>query len=132
MKIAHIAVWTEDIEKMKNFYMSYFNCTSNTKYTNPAKKFESYFLDFGGGCRLELMRADGILTLPDPGTAQYRGFAHIALSVGTEKDVECLTETLEKDGYEVVSPPRKTGDGYYESCVLDPEGNRLELTADAQ
>jgi len=129
MKIEHIAIWCKDLENMRSFYQVYFNARSNQKYTNAEKGFESYFLSFDEGSRLELMKMS---TIPDSGVDPYQqvvGLTHLAFTVGTEKDVDLLTDQLEKDGFEVLSGPRRTGDGYYEALILDPEGNRVEITA---
>ena len=128
MRIEHVAIWTRDIEKLKMFYTRYFNGTAGEKYINSKKCFESYFITFDSGARLELMQMPTIpLNLNDT-VAQYIGIIHLAISVGSMEKVNCITDELRKAGYTVVSEPRYTGDGYYESCVLDPDGNRLELT----
>lgn len=129
LKIDHIAIWCRDMEKLKIFYIKYFSARPNNKYRNETKNFESYFLSFTSGCRLELMQMPAIIdNKPDP-WQQYFGLTHLAISVGNEQKVDQLTEKLQNDGYQVVSPPRTTGDGYYESCILDPEGNRIEIVA---
>ncbi|WP_407506178.1 VOC family protein [Vibrio parahaemolyticus] len=116
MKIEHIAIWTERLEELKAFYEKYFNAVSNDKYHNPTKQFSSYFLSFESGVRLELM------------SMEVTGLAHFAFALGSELAVDQLTKTLVDDGYQWIDGPRYTGDGYYESCVLDPDGNRIELT----
>lgn len=128
MKIEHIAIWLKDIEQLKAFYEEYFAATSNNKYINEKKEFSSYFLSFGKGARLDLMQMPSIPESTNDIFRQFTGLIHIALSVGTEADVDSLTARLKNDGYEVIDGPRRTGDGYYESVVLDLEGNRLELT----
>lgn len=105
--------------------MVYFGATSNQKYTNPKKQFESYFLTFEDGARLELMQRPDIA---EAAFQQSAGWAHIAISVGSPQAVDHLTEQLRSDGYQVVGEPRTTGDGYYESVILDPDGNRVEIT----
>lgn len=125
MRIEHVAVWVEDLEKMKTFYKVYFGCTSNEKYHNTQKDFESYFLTFESGARLEIMRQKGIDQTPQ---SNQTGWAHIAISLGSRESVDQLTERLRKDGYAVLNGPRTTGDGYYESVIEDPEGNWVELT----
>lgn len=130
MKIEHIAVWVCDLERMRSFYQKYFNARSNRKYENPQKRFQSYFLTFAGGARLELMQRSDMLKKQTE-AVECSGLAHFAVSAGSEKDVEQLTEKLRADGIRVVDGPRRTGDGYYESVILDPEGNRVEITADA-
>jgi lactoylglutathione lyase len=129
MKIEHLALWVRDLDRMRAFYETYFGATANDKYTNPNKGFSSYFLSFpGGGPRLELMQMPGIPDSQNDPYAQFSGLIHFALSVGSEEAVNALTERLRTDGFSVVGEPRRTGDGYYESVVLDPEGNRLEIT----
>ncbi|MGJ7910103.1 VOC family protein [Neobacillus sp. LXY-1] len=125
MKIDHVAIWVKDLEAMKNFYVTYFNGMANSKYHNEVKEFESYFITFNSGARLEIMRKSGI-------DKRYQnemiGWAHIAISLGSKESVDQLTARLQKDGYRLVNGPRVTGDGYYESVIEDPEGNLLELT----
>jgi lactoylglutathione lyase len=128
MKIEHIAIWAKDIERLKHFYETYFSAKAGDKYLNPKKKFESYFLSFGSGPRLELMHMPGIPDSTNNIYAQFSGLIHFAIDVGSKHVVDSLTERLRSDGYEVVGEPRTTGDGYYESVVLDPEGNRIEIT----
>lgn len=128
MKIEHLAIWVKDIEKMKAFYQKYFNVQSNKMYTNSSKNFQSYFLSFDTGCRLELMHQPEIPdSLNDP-QKQRMGIIHFAISVGSQEKVNQLTEQLRADNYPIVGEPRTTGDGYYESVVFDPEGNRIEIT----
>jgi len=129
MRIEHIALWARDIERLRVFYGKYFSATASGKYTNSAKKFSSYFLSFESGARLEVMQMDSVKESDDEPTGDYFGYAHIAIAVGAEERVDQLTEILRRDGYQVLDGPRNTGDGYYESTVLDPEGNRLEITA---
>jgi lactoylglutathione lyase len=127
MHIEHAAIWTERLEALKAFYETYFEAQAGPKYTNPAKGFESYFLRFASGARLELMQMPGIpLTRNDP-RAQFTGLIHLAFAVGSIEAVDALTARLQADGYAVVDGPRHTGDGYYESAVLDPDGNRIEI-----
>lgn len=126
MRIEHIALWTHDLERLKAFYETYFDAQASSKYVNADKQFESYFVTLASGARLELMQMPGILPSPDGQTA---GYAHIALSTGSEEQVDALTARLREDGFQVISDPRRTGDGYYESIVLDPDGNRIEITA---
>lgn len=129
IRIEHLAIWVKDLEDMKAFYMKYFKATSNEKYFNPAKNFSSYFLSFGDGCRLELMHKPEIPANANDVQHQYTGIIHFAIALGSKEDVDQLTDQIQQDGYEVVGAPRTTGDGYYESVILDPEGNRIELTA---
>ncbi len=127
MYIEHLAIWTADLELMKAFYTSYFRCTARQRYENHQKRFTSYFLTFPGGARLELMHRPG---MPYLNPEETTGLAHFAIHVGTGKDVDRLAQRFQHDGYRVLSPPRFTGDGYYECVILDPEGNRIELTGD--
>ncbi|MBC1424200.1 glyoxalase/bleomycin resistance/extradiol dioxygenase family protein [Listeria seeligeri] len=125
MKIEHIALWTSDLEKMKDFYVTYFGATANDLYENKTKGFSSYFLSFETGARLELMKRTDV---SEEVTEEKLGWAHIAVAAESKKAVEELTEKLRASGFEVVGEARTTGDGYYESVVLDPEGNRIEIT----
>lgn len=127
MRIEHIALWTRDLETMKEFYLEFFEARANTKYHNPTKAFSSYFLTFEDGARIELMHRPDITT----GDKQQKvalGLAHFAISVGSKERVDQITERVRKKGYPVIGEPRTTGDGYYESVVSDPEGNRIEIT----
>ncbi|MFE6798158.1 VOC family protein [Paenibacillus chitinolyticus] len=126
MKIEHMALWTADLEQMKSFYETYFGAAAGDKYTNVKKQFHSYFLQFESGARLELMTKPACAGR-EKGQI-YLGYAHIAFSTGSEDKVVELTERLRRDGYTVESEPRVTGDGYFESVVLDPEGNSIEIT----
>ncbi|MBS1506667.1 MAG: VOC family protein [Bacteroidetes bacterium] len=125
MKIEHLAIWVSDLEKMKEFYGTYFDGRAGEKYFNPKKEFESYFLSFDEGARIELMRKSGI---NKTNQEEIIGLAHIAISVGSKSAVDQLTERLRSDGFTITGEPRTTGDGYYESVILDPEGNRIEIT----
>ncbi len=128
MKIEHVAIWAKDIEKLRNFYVQYFGARPNEKYTNGVKKFSSYFLNFDAGARLEIMQMPSVPESADNPYKQFAGIIHIAISVGSAEKVDTLTSDLSRDGYQVLDGPRKTGDGYYESVVLDPENNRVEIT----
>ena len=123
--IEHIGVYVEELEGAKAFFVRYFGAAVGRRYHNPATDFSSYFLTFAGGARLELMHRPALQT---GGTEERMGYAHLAFSLGSKEAVDELTERLQADGYPVVSGPRTTGDGYYESLVLGPEGNRIELT----
>jgi lactoylglutathione lyase len=129
IRIDHIALWTKDIERLVDFYSKYFNATAGQGYVNPAKGFESRFLSFEGGARLEVMRSSVVEAVRHAPGAQRMGLTHLAVSVGSESGVDELTHRLRRDGYEALDGPRRTGDGYYESVVLDPDGNRIEITA---
>lgn len=127
MKIEHLAIYAENLDLLRDFYTNYFNFECGPKYENPTKRFSSYFLHSKeGGARLELMH---IPNLPMGGIANKSlGLAHIAISVGNKEQVDLLTEKLRSDGFNILSEPRTTGDGYYESVVADPEGNHVEIT----
>ena len=123
----HIGIWTNDLEILKDFYKKYFDIKEGTKYHNKTTQFESYFLAFDEGCRIELMYKP-LKKKKKKTSDQYIGMSHFAISVGTRKKVIAITKELENDGYEIVSHPRMTGDGYFESVILDPDGNRVEIT----
>ncbi|EHG3205873.1 hypothetical protein BJM59_10320 [Listeria monocytogenes] len=125
MKIEHVALWTTNLEQMKQFYVTYFCATANDLYENKTKGFTSYFLSFEYGARLEIMSRTDVTGKT---TGENLGWAHIAISTGTKEAVDELTEKLRQDGFAIAGEPRMTGDGYYESVVLDPEGNRIEIT----
>ena len=130
MNIEHLALWVRDLERMRVFYQTYFQATANAKYVNSTKGFSSYFLSFpNGGPRLEIMQMPSIPDSRNDASAQFSGLIHFAVSVGSEAAVDTLTEQLRTDGFSVVGEPRRTGDGYYESVVLDPEQNRVEIMA---
>ena len=128
MHIEHLAIWVKDIEKMKDFYTRYFKAKAGEKYFNPKKQFESYFLQFEKGPRLELMYMPSVPASQDDTYLQFSGLIHFAVSVGSEQNVRELTNRLQQDGYELIDGPRWTGDGYFESVILDPEKNRVEIT----
>lgn len=128
MYIEHLAIWVTDLEKTRQFYEQYFGAKAGEKYENPLKNFSSYFLSFESGSRLELMHKPEIPDLGKTSEQQRRGIIHFAISVGSEKAVNELTEKLRRDGYEILGETRWTGDGYYESVVADPEGNIVEIT----
>ena len=128
MHIEHIAIWVKNLEKMRVFYEKYFNGKSNKKYCNEKKGFESYFISFDSGARLELMQMPNIPDSKNDIYEQFTGLIHFAISVESEEQVNILTEKIGNDGYEIIGKPRWTGDGYYESVILDPEQNRIEIT----
>ncbi len=125
MRINHAAVFVEDLERAKNFYKHYFGAKENEKYHNPNTGLETYFLSFDGDVRLEIMKRPDMKE--NEKTLFQLGYAHLAFSVGSKDKVDELTSQLERDGYIVLSGPRTTGDGYYESCILDPENNQIEI-----
>lgn len=124
MRIHHIAIWTFRLEEMKEFYIRYFQGTSNEKYVNPKKGFESYFIRFDDGAELELMSRADVQNVPIE--ENRRGLTHFAFLIDSKEEVLRLTEELRAKGYTVAGEPRTTGDGYFESVVLDPDGNRVE------
>jgi len=129
MHIDHIAFWTPDLERFTAFYCAYFGAQAGAVYANPAKGFRSCFLRFPGGARIEAMQTSALSPAAlEPG-AQRMGLTHLAITVGGEGQVDALTQRLRADGFAVLDGPRRTGDGYYESVVLDPDGNRIEITA---
>jgi len=128
MKIEHIAIWSKDIDRLRAFYVHYFGATSSNKYTNEKKGFNSYFLTFEDGARLELMSINNLHSLPSESIVGYVGLTHLAISVGSAAKVDELTALIKEGGFEVISGPRTTGDGYYEAVILDPDKNRIEIT----
>jgi lactoylglutathione lyase len=126
MKLEQIAIWAQDLEKLRAFYEKYFEASAGAKYRNERKEFESYFLTFPDGGRLELMTRPDIRNITRSSSLQeFFGYAHFGISVGSQEAVDVRTARLAADGIQVVDGPRLTGDGYYESQVLDPEGNRI-------
>ncbi len=128
MKIEHIALWSKNIEKLKNFYIEYFEASPNEGYQNKRTGFSSYFLSFQEGSRLEIMHIKGIKSWKK--RKKIKGYCHLAFCVKSKDEVIQLTEKIKKDGYTVLSNPRMTGDGYFESVVLDPDGNEIEITCE--
>ncbi len=128
MKITHLAILTEKLEELKDFYVSYFKASAGEKYVNQHKQFASYFLTFQGETTLELMNVADLQTRPHAKPSKVNGLAHFALSLESRDAVDALTRRLQDDGYELASAPRTTGDGYYESAIFDPDGNMVELT----
>lgn len=127
MKITHIALCVKELERERDFFVKYFAAVSNEKYHNPKTGFSSYFLSFEDGARLELMNYFDTADIREK-SAHTMGYAHIAFSVGSRGNVLSLTERLRADGCRIVSEPRITGDGYFESVIADPEGNLIEIT----
>jgi len=129
-ELAHVALWVNDLEEMKAFYIRYFDAVANAKYLNEETQFQSYFLAFASGTRLEIMKRPEIESSKRQVSSQeFMGYTHIAFSVGSEETVDELTNLLVAGGYVQVQAPRHTGDGHYESVILDPEGNRIEIAA---
>ena len=128
MHIDHIAIWTTHPERLKDFYIRYFGAQASQKYTNATRGFSSYFLRFSSGTRLEIMHMAEIPASQIDPIQQTTGLTHLAFSLGSKEAVDSLTSRLIADGYPLISAPHTTGDGYYESGILDPDGNRLELT----
>ena len=129
MKIDHIAIWTPNLEGLRNFYIHYFDASSNEIYYNHSKEFRSYFISFDGDCSLEIMEMPIIPPTKNNPLKQFIGLIHFAIKVGSKAEVTRLTEVLREDGFKVVGEPRTTGDGFYESVILDPDGNRVEIVA---
>jgi len=129
MTLEHVAIWTDRLELLKDYYVKYFEGTSNDQYTNEKNKFHSYFLTFKSGARLEIMTMPNIPdNLNDRVIAQHKGIIHLAFGVETKQDVDKKAKQLQADGFKILSGPRRTGDGYYEFETLDPDNNRLEVT----
>ena len=126
MTIEHIAMYVNDLEKARDFFVKYLDGKSNDGYHNKTTDFRSYFISFDDGARLEIMNKPGLID--DEKALNRTGYIHIAFSLGSKEKVDELTARLKADGYEVVSGPRTTGDGYYESCIVGIEGNQIELT----
>ncbi|CAB4652832.1 unannotated protein [freshwater metagenome] len=126
MRIDHFALWVQDLEFMRDFYATWFNAASSKLYENPIKGFASYFLTFPDGGRLEIMSRIDVDQRP---THEVLGYCHLSMSVGGEHRVDELSSQMQASGLHIIDGPRRTGDGYYEAVVLDPEGNRIELTA---
>jgi len=129
MRLEHVAVWTRDVERLRAFYERYFGAQAGARYRSATRPgFSSYFLTFpDGGGRLELMSSPEVVG--SSGAAGRAGYAHLAVAVGSRAAVEALTARMAADGVRVLSPPRQTGDGYFESVVEDPDGNPVEITA---
>ena len=129
MILEHVAIWTDDLELLKDFYVKYFDGIANSKYTNKSKQFQSYFLAFKSGARLELMSKPDIPdNTNDRVTKQHKGIIHLAFGANSIAEVDQKAIELKAAGFPILSGPRKTGDGYYEFETLDPDNNRLEVT----
>ena len=123
--ITHVALYARDMEKSRDYYTKYFGGISNEKYQN-TKGFSSYFITFDSGARLEIM--NHLEQEEQPVKDKVTGLSHLAFTVGSKGAVMQLTEQIINAGYKMYSPPRMTGDGYFESCVSDPDGNRIEIS----
>lgn len=126
MRVEHVAMYVNDLDKAKNFFLKYFQAVSNDGYHNKTTDFRSYFLTFDDGARIELMHHPEMQDMKKD--LRRTGLIHIAFSVGSKEKVDELTQTFRNDGYEVISGPRTTGDGYYESCIVAIEDNQIEIT----
>lgn len=126
VRIEHVAMWVRDIDRVAAFYARYLGARVGSLYRNERKGFESRFLEFASGARLEIMRR---IDVTESSATERLGFAHIAITVGGEANVDAFAARIAADGLTVAGAPRRTGDGYYECVVLDPEGNRVEITA---
>ena len=126
MKIEHVAMYVNDLEAARDFFVRYFGGRANTGYHNRTTDFRSYFISFDDGARLEIMKKPGMTD--DRKAPDRTGYAHVAFSVGSVEKVDALTERLRADGYTVISGPRTTGDGYYESGIVAIEDNQVEIT----
>jgi len=128
MILEHAAIWTTQLETLKNYYIKYFDAAPNDKYINKQKEFQSYFLSFASGARLELMTMPGLpANANDTISEQHLGIIHLAFGADTMKEVDEKAKQLKADGFPILSGPRKTGDGYYEFETLDPDNNRIEV-----
>ena len=127
MKLEHVACYVKDLELMKAFYVKYFDAVSNEKYHNPKTGLMTYFLSFANGARLELMHRPDVMEGQD--ALMRFGFIHIAFKLGSKERINQMHERLMQDGFNMISGPRTTGDGYYELAFLDPEHNQIELVA---
>lgn len=129
IRIEHVALWVNDIDAICDFYLRYFDAVVSPQYENHAKGFTSRFLSFESGARIEVMKTTMLSPTQHEAGAQRMGLTHLALSVGSESAVDALINKMKKDGVTLLDGPRRTGDGYYEAVVLDPEGNRVEVMA---
>lgn len=126
MRIDHMALYVKDLEGAKQFFIRFFGATANEMYHNPRTGLKTYFLSFEGETRLEIMARPDTVELPHE--LMHTGYIHLAFSVGSKEKVDALTQLLAENGYAVLSGPRVTGDGFYESCVLGFENNQIEIT----
>jgi lactoylglutathione lyase len=129
MKLDHVAIWTDRLEELKTYYVKYFQGVAGDKYHNPKKQYQSYFLEFGNGARLEIMNSPSIPAIKDTtGNMQHLGLIHVAFEVGSRLEVDDKASELLNDGFKILDGPRVTGDGYYEFTTLDPDNNMIEVT----
>ena len=128
-RIEHVALWVRDLDASCTFYAKFFGAVPGMLYENRAKGFASRFVTFESGARLEIMTTTTLDPVAAAAGAQRMGLTHLAIAIGSEAAVDALTRQLREAGYPVLDGPRRTGDGYYESVVLDPEGNRVEIMA---
>ena len=126
MKIEHIAMYVNELESARDFFVKYLRGVSNDGYHNKTTGFKSYFISFDDGARLEIMNKPSMDNLQK--SVNRTGYTHIAFSVGSIEEVDRLTREFREAGFEVLSGPRTTGDGYYESCIVGFEGNQIEIT----
>ena len=126
VRIEHVALWVRDLDVVAGFYARYFGARVGELYRNPKKGFASRFLEFSSGARLEVMTRTDVATRAAP---DQLGLAHVAIAIGDEAAVDALAARFSADGVALVDGPRRTGDGYYECVVCDPEGNRVEIAA---
>lgn len=129
--LEHVAIWVKDLEEMKDFYCSFFNGEANEKYESTSEfhaNFESYFVSFGDGSRLELMYMPTIPEGINVNGNESIGLTHIAFSMKNKEEVDAMAKKAHDMNYQIILEPHQTGDGYYEACILDPEGNRVEIT----
>ena len=126
MRIEHIAMYVNNLESARDFFVKYLGGVSNDGYHNKTTGFRSFFISFDDGARLELMNKPDMDDAEK--TVNRTGYVQLAFSVGSKEEVDRLTELLREDGFEVLSGPRTTGDGYYESCIVGLEGNQIEIT----
>jgi lactoylglutathione lyase len=128
MTIDHVAIWTTQPEQLKDYYVKYFNGRANEKYFNKETLFESYFITFDSGSRLEIMKKPGIpVNLNDREEKQHQGIIHISFGVESMEMVTGKSKELSEAGFKILRGPRKTGDGYFEFETLDPDNNRIEV-----
>ncbi len=127
MVIEHVALFVVDLEKARDFFVRFLGGRSDEGYYNPKEEFRSHFITFDDGARLEIMTKPGVAD--EDKEKERTGYDHLAFSVGSRERVDELTKELKGAGYEVLRGPRTTGDGYYESCIVAIEGNRIEITA---